>query len=143
MRIVTSFAAGGLFGAGLLLSGMTDTTKVIGWLDFFGAWDPTLAFVLGGAIIPMFFAWRYAEGRVPKLGGTFPTPPEPKLDRNLIVGSCFFGFGWGLAGLCPGPAMASFTFGGISGALFMVAMIAGMAFAPKVQERLDVVGKAA
>lgn len=91
MRGLFAFLAGGLFGAGLLLSGMTDTRKVQGWLDVFGDWDPTLAFVLGGAIIPMAIAWRIAEGRKPQLGGAFPPPPEPKLGHNLVVGSVLFG----------------------------------------------------
>ena len=72
MRFVLSLLAGGLFGAGLLISGMTDTRKVIGWLDVFGSWDPTLAFVMGGAIIPMAIAWRLTLGRAPLVGGRFP-----------------------------------------------------------------------
>ena len=129
--------SGGLFGLGLLISGMTDTTKVQGWLDVFGDWDPTLAFVLGGAILPMAIAWRVA-GRLaqPRLGGAFPAPPEPRLGRNLVIGSTLFGVGWGLSGLCPGPAMAALGFGGWEGVLFLVAMIAGMIAAPPVARRL-------
>ena len=137
MRALFAFLSGGLFGAGLLVAGMTDTTKVQGWLDIFGDWDPTLAFVLGGAIIPMAIAWRFTTNRAPQLGGTFPAPPEPKLGRNLIIGSTLFGAGWGVAGLCPGPAMASLSFGGFGGVLFLVAMIAGMLAAPPVRRRLD------
>ena len=137
MRGLYAFLAGGLFGAGLLISGMTNTTKVQGWLDVFGDWDPTLAFVLGGAIIPMAIAWRFTQGRVPALGGNFPPPPEPKLGHNLVVGSILFGMGWGLAGLCPGPAMASLSYGGLGGVVFLLAMIAGMMAAPPVRRRLD------
>ena len=137
MRALFAFLSGALFGTGLLISGMTDTTKVQGWLDIFGDWDPTLAFVLGGAIIPMAIAWRFTTNRTPQLGGVFPAPPEPKLGRNLIIGSTLFGAGWGLAGLCPGPAMASLSFGGFGGVLFLVAMIAGMLAAPPVRRRLD------
>ena len=137
MRALFAFLAGALFGTGLLISGMTDTTKVQGWLDIFGDWDPTLAFVLGGAIIPMAIAWRFTTNRAPQLGGTFPAPPESKLGRNLIIGSTLFGAGWGLAGLCPGPAMASLSYGGFGGVLFLVAMIAGMLAAPPVRRRLD------
>ena len=72
MRLVLALIAGSLFGAGLFVSGMTDTTKVQGWLDVFGDWDPTLAFVMGGAVIPMFFAWRLTKGRRPVAGGEFP-----------------------------------------------------------------------
>ena len=137
MRALFAFLAGALFGTGLLISGMTDTTKVQGWLDIFGDWDPTLAFVLGGAIIPMAIAWRFTTNRRPQLGGSFPAPPEPRLGRNLIIGSTLFGAGWGLAGLCPGPAMASLSYGGFGGVLFLVAMIAGMLAAPPVRRRLD------
>ncbi|UWQ92619.1 hypothetical protein K3727_07530 [Rhodobacteraceae bacterium M382] len=137
MRAMISFLAGGLFGAGLFVSGMTDTTKVQGWLDVFGDWDPTLAFVMGGAIIPMFVAWRLVPGRAPLVGGEFPDLPRPELDHRLITGSVMFGMGWGLAGLCPGPAIASLSYGGWQGALFMVAMLAGMLAAPRVATALD------
>ena len=142
MRMVYSALAGGLFGTGLLASGMTDTTKVIGWLDIFGDWDPTLAFVLGGAILPMAVAWRLTEGRAPRLGGSFPAPPEPRLGRNLVIGSALFGIGWGMAGLCPGPALASLTFGGWNGIVFLAAMVAGMLAAPPLRRRLDLGGQA-
>ena len=138
MRSVMAFGAGGLFGLGLLISGMTDTRKVIGWLDIFGAWDPTLAFVLGGAVSVMFVAWQIAGQRAtPALGGSFPSAPEPKLGRNLVVGSVLFGMGWGLAGLCPGPAMASLAWGGTGGLVFLVAMVAGMIAAPPIRARLE------
>jgi uncharacterized protein len=137
MRNLFAFIAGSLFGVGLLVSGMTDTTKVQGWLDVFGAWDPTLAFVMGGAILPMAIAWRYAEGRRPALGGAFPEPPKTEIGRKLVIGSTMFGMGWGLAGLCPGPAMASLSYGGIGGAVFIVAMVAGMLAAPPLIARLD------
>lgn len=141
MRNVYAFGAGGLFGIGLWVSGMTDTRKVIGWLDIFGDWDPTLAFVLGGAVGVMFVAWRLAERRTaPALGGSFPAAPEPKLGRNLVLGSILFGMGWGLAGLCPGPAMASLTWGGGGGLLFLVSMLAGMLAAPPVRARLATEG---
>lgn len=138
MRLITAFFTGGLFGVGLLISGMTDTRKVIGWLDIFGDWDPTLAFVMGGAIIPMAIAWQIAARRAtPVLGGSFPPQPEPRLGRNLVVGSVLFGAGWGLAGLCPGPAIASFTWGGAGGAVFLVAMMLGMMAAPPIKQSLE------
>ncbi len=140
MRNLYAFAAGGLFGIGLWVSGMTDTRKVIGWLDIFGDWDPTLAFVLGGAVGVMFVAWRIAAVRgTPALGGAFPAAPEPRLGRNLVLGSILFGMGWGLAGLCPGPAIASLTWGGGGGLLFLVSMLAGMLAAPPIRARLDAV----
>lgn len=138
MRALFAAIAGGLFGTGLLLSGMTDTTKVQGWLDVFGAWDPTLAFVLGGAILPMAVAWRVAARRkVAVLGNPIPAPNTDRPGTNMIVGSVLFGIGWGLAGLCPGPAMASLSFGGPGGWLFLAAMAAGMLAAPTVRTRLD------
>ncbi len=133
-----AFLAGAIFGAGLLVSGMTDTAKVQGWLDVFGAWDPTLAFVLGGAILPMAVAWRVAaHRRMAVLGTALPGPPDPRLGHNLVLGSVLFGMGWGLAGLCPGPAMASLGWGGWGGALFLAAMLAGMYAAPAVRARVD------
>ncbi len=137
MRAVFAALAGGLFGAGLLVAGMTDTRKVQGWLDIFGDWDPTLAFVMGGAILPMAVAWQLTRHRRPVLGGDFPAPPEPRLGRNLVVGSILFGMGWGLSGLCPGPVVASISFGGIGGLIFLAAMIAGMVAAPPLRARLD------
>ena len=127
MRQIWAFIAGGIFGAGLLISGMTDTRKVIGWLDICGTWDPTLAFVMGGAVTVMFIAWRVAAARNhPALGGAFPAAPNPPVDRKLVIGSGLFGMGWGLAGLCPGPALASLSYGGIEGLVFLASMIAGM-----------------
>lgn len=137
MRVVLSLLSGGLFGAGLFISGMTDTRKVQGWLDVFGDWDPTLAFVMGGAIIPMFFAWRFTVGRTPLAGGAFPELPKPEFDHRLIIGSVLFGVGWGLAGLCPGPSVASLSYGGAGGLVFMASMLIGMGAAPTVAQHLD------
>ena len=141
-RELYALLAGGLFGAGLFISGMTETDKVQGWLDIFGNWDPTLAFVMGGAIIPMFFAWRYAESRKPVLGGSFPAKPAPRLGRNLILGSTLFGMGWGLSGLCPGPSVASLSYGGAGGLVFMAAMLVGMGAAPTIGARIDRIAEA-
>lgn len=138
MRNLSAAFAGGLFGAGLLLSGMTDTTKVQGWLDVFGDWDPTLAFVMGGAILPMAVAWRIAaRRRVSVLGTPFPAPNRSGADARLVTGSVLFGAGWALAGLCPGPALASLAFGGTGGAVFLIAMLAAMLAAPRAGRWLD------
>lgn len=127
MRALFALLAGSLFGTGLLLSGMTDTTKVQAWLDVFGAWDPTLAFVLGGAILPMAAAWAYAKRRTKAVLGTpLPAPAEPVIDARLLTGSALFGFGWALVGLCPGPALAALTYGGWEGLVFFAAMALGM-----------------
>ena len=137
MRSLIAFVSGGLFGLGLHLSGMTDTNKVQGFLDFFGDWDPTLMFVMGGAIVPMFFAWRVARSRTPLVGGSFPSPSDPVFDRSLILGAVLFGMGWGLVGLCPGPALASISYGGLGGIGFLASMIIGMSLAPMAKRKLD------
>lgn len=142
MRNFYAILSGALFGIGLYLADMTNTVKVQGYLDFFGAWDPTLAFVMGGAILPMAAAWAYTRNRKPLIGGEFPARPEARFDRKLIVGAILFGMGWGLAGLCPGPALASLAFGGIGGLVFLVAMLAGMMIAPKLSGLLDSKGAA-
>ena len=133
MRQIWALIAGALFGTGLFLSGMTDTAKVQGWLDVFGDWDPTLAFVMGGAILPMAVAWQVARRReAPIMGGQFPTPPEPRLGRKLAIGSAMFGAGWALVGLCPGPALATLTYGGGGHWVFLLAMAAAMWATPPV-----------
>jgi uncharacterized membrane protein YedE/YeeE len=137
MRILLALLSGGFFGAGLHISGMTDTGKVQGFLDLFGAWDPTLVFVMGGAIVPMAIAWRMVPGRSPLAGGTFAFPQEHCLDNKLILGSLLFGIGWGLIGLCPGPAIASLSYGRWTGAVFFIAMLVGMLIAPFMVRRLD------
>jgi uncharacterized membrane protein YedE/YeeE len=137
MRLVFAALSGALFGLGLMVSGMTDTTKVQGWLDLFGDWDPTLAFVLGGALVPMALAWARITPRGASLLGTpLPAPPKAEVDRPLVWGAAMFGAGWALAGLCPGPAMASISYGGLPGLVFLAAMIAGMALAPGVRARV-------
>ncbi len=126
-RLVIALLSGALFGAGLLVSGMTNPAKVQGWLDLFGNWDPTLAFVLGGAMLPMALAWRIAARmRRPLAGTAFPAPAGRHIDRRLISGSALFGLGWGIAGLCPGPALASIGFGGAAIWTFVAAMVAGI-----------------
>ena len=138
MQNLFAFAAGGFFGAGLFVSGMTDTAKVQGWLDVFGNWDPTLAFVMGGAMLPMALAWLIARRRTTSVLGTaLPPAPSRRIDRKLVAGSVLFGIGWGLAGLCPGPVIASLSYGGPGLYVFLAAMLTGMAIAPTLRERLD------
>lgn len=137
-RALFAALCGAIFGAGLLLSGMTDTTRVHGWLDVFGDWDPTLAFVMGGAILPMAVAWRIAaRRRTAVLGNPIPLTQDSTIDAKLVAGSTLFGMGWGLAGLCPGPALASLGWGGTGGLVFLLAMVAGMVLAPAARARLD------
>lgn len=137
-RLLVGLVCGALFGAGLVLSGMTDTLKVQGWLDVFGQWDATLAFVMGGAILPMAVAWRVAARRKSSiLGFTLPEKPKAEVGPVLVIGSVLFGVGWALAGLCPGPALASLSFGGWGGLAFLIAMTTGMMAAPAVRARLE------
>jgi uncharacterized membrane protein YedE/YeeE len=127
MRIVTSLLAGLLFGLGLILSGMTNPAKVLGFLDLAGRWDPSLAFVMGGAVLVGMVAFRLARGRsAALLGGAMHVPTARAIDRRLVLGSLTFGVGWGLAGYCPGPALASLLGGGHKPLLFVLAMLAGM-----------------
>jgi uncharacterized protein len=127
MNIVAALAAGLVFGIGLILSGMTDPGKVIGFLDVAGRWDPSLALVMGGAILVGFFAFRLA-GRRGKtfLGGGLHLPQRRDIDLRLVGGSLLFGVGWGLAGFCPGPALVSLASGQQPAAVFVAAMLGGM-----------------
>ena len=119
--------SGLLFGAGLTISGMTDPERVRGFLDIFGDWDPTLGFVMGGAVLVMAVAWRVRAGMIrPAFAEKFSLPDRKDLDRRLIAGSILFGIGWGIAGLCPGPAVASLALSPSSALLFVAAMLAGM-----------------
>lgn len=124
---LSEFAVGLLFGLGLLLSGMTDPGKVLGFLDLAGAWDPSLALVMGGAIVVGFFAFGSAKKRTTSfLGGALHLPTARDIDKRLIIGGLLFGAGWGLAGFCPGPGIVTMAAGEPKAAVFVVAMIAGM-----------------
>ncbi|MDP3606038.1 MAG: hypothetical protein Q8R59_09875 [Polaromonas sp.] len=127
MNRVVEFAVGLLFGLGLILSGMTDPGKVLGFLDLFGTWDPSLAFVMGGAIAVGFFAFALARKRTTNfLGGALHLPKSSEIDKRLVIGGLTFGAGWGLAGFCPGPGIVSMASGEMKAAVFVAAMIVGM-----------------
>ena len=126
-RLLPPLVSGTLFGAGLALGGMTDPERVRSFLDIFGDWDPTLAFVMGGAVIVMAIAWRFRERMDhPIFAEKFSLPDRTDLTARLIIGSALFGIGWGIAGLCPGPAVAALVLEPASAAIFVVAMLAGM-----------------
>ncbi len=126
-NVLPPLASGLLFGAGLTVSGMTDPERVRGFLDIFGNWDPTLAFVMGGAVLVMAVAWRIRLSMIgPVFGEAFSLPDRTDFDRPLIIGAILFGIGWGVAGLCPGPAVASLVLAPASAAGFTAAMLAGM-----------------
>lgn len=136
MNLITALLSGFIFGAGLAVSGMTDTANVLGFLDLFGNWDPSLAFVMGGALlltITGFYVILKKER--PLLDSQFYLPDTTKIDKKLIVGAIFFGIGWGLYGYCPGPAVASIAYLEPETAIFLVSMILGMAAARRAQNR--------
>lgn len=136
-RLVPPLVSGSLFGAGLTLSGMTDPARVRGFLDLFGNWDPTLAFVMGGAVLVMAVAWRIrAMMAKPLFGEKFSLPDRSDFDSQLLIGSALFGIGWGIAGLCPGPAIASLALSPGAVLPFVAAMLAGMATHSFLPERL-------
>lgn len=126
-EFVIALASGTLFGGGLAISGMMDPSRVRGFLDVFGAWDPTLAFVMGGAVLVMAIAWSIQRGLTePVFAATFKLPETQRIDGKLIGGAVFFGIGWGLTGLCPGPALGGLIIEPISAGTFVASMVAGM-----------------
>jgi uncharacterized membrane protein YedE/YeeE len=127
MLRVFEFLAGLLFGLGLILSGMTNPAKVLGFLDLFGQWDPSLAFVMGGAILVGVFAFTLAKKRTTNFfGGALHLPKASHIDKRLVIGSLMFGVGWGLAGFCPGPVLVSMASGHEKALIFVIAMLVGM-----------------
>jgi len=125
---LSSLIVGLIFGIGLILAGMTNPAKVIGFLDITGTWDPSLAFVMGGAVLVAVVAFRVAKKRTANfLGGAMRMPTSDMIDKRLVIGSLLFGAGWGMAGFCPGPALTSIGTGNPKAVIFVVAMIVGMA----------------
>jgi uncharacterized protein len=128
MRIpIASLVTGTIFGAGLALSDMINPARVLGFLDLAGQWDPSLSFVMGGAIIPMVIAYAVSRRmRTPLFDKSFFIPENRVLDSRLLIGAALFGIGWGLVGFCPGPAIAGLVMGAWQPWLFVVAMLGGM-----------------
>ena len=127
MTTFTSLLAGLVFGLGLIVSGMANPAKVLGFLDLAGAWDPSLAFVMGGAIAVASLAFAVARQRtLSMLGATMKLPTSRDIDRRLVIGSLLFGIGWGVAGFCPGPGLVALGMGEAKALVFVVAMLAGM-----------------
>ncbi|KVF79113.1 hypothetical protein WS75_04850 [Burkholderia sp. FL-7-2-10-S1-D7] len=128
MQAGFAFLAGLLFGAGLIVSGMANPQKVLGFLDLAGRWDPSLAFVMAGAIGVAVLAFAWAKRRTRSLLGLpIQWPAVRTITVRLVAGSAVFGIGWGLAGFCPGPAIVSIGLGSVKGIAFVVAMLIGMA----------------
>ena len=138
MQRLSEFFVGLLFGIGLLLSGMSDPGKVLGFLDLFGAWDPSLALVMGGAVGVAALAYAIAGKRSTSvLGGALQLPTSNHIDRRLVGGALVFGIGWGLAGYCPGPALVSLASGQVKGAVFVAAMALGMVIYSVIERQLN------
>jgi uncharacterized membrane protein YedE/YeeE len=136
MQILTSLLAGLVFGLGLILSGMADPAKVLGFLDLAGAWDPSLALVMAGAIAVGLPAFALARRRSQSLlGAPMRLPTARQVDRRLVGGSLLFGIGWGIAGLCPGPALVALGMGLAPALVFVAAMVAGMGLFEMLERR--------
>jgi len=137
MILFASLITGILFGMGLALGGMLDPSKVTGFLDIFGLWDPSLAFVMGGGVIVSAIGYRLAISRGrPFLAETFQLPVSQLIDRPLVIGAALFGIGWGISGLCPGPAVASALLNPADGIGFVLFMIAGLTLGRVIKRRM-------
>jgi hypothetical protein len=136
MRKLTAFFAGLIFGIGLLLAGMANPAKVLGFLDLAGLWDPSLALVMGGAIVAALIPFNWARQQTKSLlGAPMQLPVKRELDPRLIGGSLLFGIGWGIAGICPGPALAILLTGHWQIIVFVLAMLAGMLLFTALESR--------
>ncbi|MBD8722112.1 MAG: YeeE/YedE family protein [Massilia sp.] len=136
MRILMALITGLVFGIGLIVAGMTNPAKVLGFLDLAGRWDPSLALVMAGAILVALPAFRVAARRRQSLlGEPMQLPTATRIDRRLVLGSLAFGAGWGLAGFCPGPALASLATGAVQPLIFCAAMLAGMGIFELIERR--------
>lgn len=140
MLIITSLISGLIFGLGLILSGMADPAKVLGFLDLAGRWDPSLALVMAGAIAVGLIGFSFARRRSHSLlGSKMQLPKQGDVDRRLVGGSLLFGIGWGIAGFCPGPALVALGMGETKAAVFVAAMVVGMAIFEILERRAGAV----
>lgn len=134
MKNIVALIAGLMFALGLVVSGMTQPTKVVGFLDITGIWDPSLAFVMGGALLVTLLAFAITprHGRKPWFAEKFELPTRKDIDIKLVGGAALFGIGWALAGYCPGPAFAALYAGGLDIVIFMAALLGGMYVAKRL-----------
>ena len=136
-RLITALIIGAIFGTGLAIAGMLNPSKVVGFLDIFGDWDPSLAFVMGGGVLVNAIGHRFVMKRkAPIQYAIFSMPRSTNIDKPLVIGSVIFGMGWGLAGLCPGPVVASLLLNGQAMPPFFGLMIAGLLVGRIVMRRL-------
>lgn len=126
MKNFIGLLAGSVFGVGLVISGMTNPSKVIGFLDIFGEWDYSLAFVMGGAVLINLLLFRFILSKKPLLEKSHSLPSKFKIDKRLISGSALFGVGWGLVGICPGPGIVNLVTLNLNAVIFIISMIVGM-----------------
>jgi uncharacterized membrane protein YedE/YeeE len=139
MMMFTALLAGLVFGVGLIISGMVNPAKVLGFLDIAGAWDPSLVFVMAGAIAIAAIGFAMARRRTRSvLGAELMLPTKRDIDRRLVIGSAAFGIGWGIAGFCPGPAIVALGAGEVKALVFVAAMVAGMLLFEVIERRARV-----
>ena len=144
MNVFTSLLAGLVFGLGLIVSGMANPAKVLGFLDLGGAWDPSLALVMAGAVGVGTVAFAFTRRRtLSLLGSKMTLPTSRRIDRPLVVGSLLFGIGWGIAGFCPGPGLVGVGMGEVKALIFVAAMLAGMGLFEWLERRKPAVPAAA
>jgi uncharacterized membrane protein YedE/YeeE len=134
MRYLGIFVCGLIFGLGLAVSGMLNPSKVSAFLDLAGAWDPSLAFVMGGGLAVNALFFHLLKRPSPYLAESFSLPTLTRLDRPLLIGAALFGIGWALGGLCPGPAIASLAYGSSEAMFFFIAMASGLLIGSKIKE---------
>ncbi len=138
MTILFALISGVIFGAGLALAGMLDPSKVAGFLDLFGVWDPSLAFVMGGGVVVNAIGFMLIKKRQkPIFADAFKLPLTQNIDKPLLIGSALFGIGWGISGLCPGPAVASALLNPSDGFGFMVFLMAGLVLGRVISRRMS------
>jgi len=137
MKLLYYLVIGALFGLGLIVAGIVNPAKVLNFLDIFGTWDPSLAFVMAGGLAVNLIGQQLIAKRLeqPLVDGEFPTPTETKIDRSLIIGSALFGIGWGTAGFCPGPAIVALGSLNLFPIVFVVCVILGMGFVRLARQR--------
>ena len=144
MFAISALLSGLVFGLGLIVSGMANPAKVLGFLDLAGAWDPSLAFVMGGAILVGFFAFLIAKKRTFSfIGAEMKLPTASAIDSRLLTGSALFGAGWGVAGFCPGPGLVALGMGEPKALVFVAAMLVGMVIFSWCEKRQSIVASAA
>lgn len=135
MRFLSIFICGLIFGVGLAVSGMLNPSKVSAFLDLAGAWDPSLAFVMGGGLAVNALFFHLLKRPSPYLAERFSLPTLTRLDKPLLIGAALFGIGWALGGLCPGPAIASLAYGSVDVVIFFIAMASGLVIGSRLQNR--------